>query len=240
MNKYSVFKELIHNVVDDLSITEYIAVTDQIEKQHVNFVNKDLIFVQVIIKKEQSTKYLVELFKEKKQGKDGRVKEGSRISFFELNNFPDGCYYTIKQDSSIIDCYICELKHSPGHKLQTIAKQFYVAYMHCKAIFAAVRLDEQYEIRYHFEIYGFNKYYDVFECQPVVNGVVKTPPGVRPATTHELKAYEKYKRGEIHFSYTTDFSETDSFQFPITYFQLRFDGKVAENNIVNLVYETEV
>ena len=234
------FNEFIQNTVDSLDITESIKVTEQIVKQHKGFANKESIHVKVTVKKGHSTIHLVELFKEKKTEKDGRIKEGSRISFLKPNNFPDGCYYTIKKDSNIIDCYICELKHTPGHKVQTIAKQFYVAYIHCKTIFAAVKLDERYDIRYHFGVYGFNKYYEKFENQPIVNGAIKTPPGVRPASIPELRAYENYKKGKIYFSYTTDFSETDPFQFQFNYFQLELDKNATESTIVNLQYELEV
>lgn len=240
MSKYSVFKDSVHKVVEGVRITEYIDITAELKKQHNNFIGKEKIFVQVTVEKDDSTDYLVELFNEKKPGKDGRIKEGSRISFLDSNNFPDGCYYTVKKGRSEIDCYICELKHTPGHKLGIIAKQFYVAYMHCKTIFAAVKLDEHYTIRYHFEIYGFNERYEAFDMQPIVNGVVKTPPGVRPAFLHELKAYERYKKGEIYFSYTTDFSEADPFIFQVKYIQLVFDQNPIESNLVCLVHESSV
>lgn len=239
MNNYSVFNEFIQNAVDSLDIIESIEVTEQIAKQQKDFANKESIHVKVTVKKGYSTIRLIELFKEKKPEKDGRIKEGSRISFLKPNNFPDGCYYTIKKDSNVIDCYICELKHTPGHKVQTIAKQFYVAYIHCRTIFTAVKLDERYDIRYHFCIYGFNKYYERFENQPIVNGEIKTPPGVRPASISELKAYESYKKGEIYFSYTTDFSEENPFRFQFNYFQLEIGDSAVESNIVNLLYESE-
>lgn len=239
MNRYNVFKDGIHNNVEEIQITEYIEITDEIKKQHENFKNHEEIYVQVNVEKGDETEHLIELFQERKAGKDGRIKEGSRISFLEANNFPDGCYYTIKKDSRRIDCYICELKHTPGHKLQTIARQFYVAYMHCKTIFAAVKLDEQYEIHYHFKVYGFNEFYETFEHQPIVNGNVKTPPGVRPAASHELRAYERYKKGKIHFSYTKDY-RVEPFIFNVAYNQLEFSSDTIEDGLVHLIYNSRV
>lgn len=224
MNRYNVFKENV--VVEEESFIrfdEWIDITEDIKKQNDIFIESEKIYAEVTFEIQEITHKLYRLFNEapinKKTGKPG---ENSRISFMKKGKFPDGCFFLIDYKNKKIHCYICELKHRPGDKVLDIAEQFYSGFIHCKTFFAAICLDEEYEITYQYKIIGFVKEYEKYEKQLISNGVIKTPPGVLPTSSHKLRAYLNYKSGKIYYSYVRDYSK--KIEFPFEFIQLIDSG----------------
>lgn len=227
------FSVLIPKVINEMQVIkldEIIEITSDVEKQDKNFLGNEKIFVEVSFTKHDSTNELFRLFEELEiDSGTGKPKERSRISFLKVNKFPDGCFYLKDSTNKRINCYICELKHRPGDKIKKISEQFYNGYIHCKTFFSSINLDSEYEINYKFLIVGYIKHYAEYEKQLISNGVTKASPGVKPEDKHKLRAYRNYKKGIIKYAYVTDYSK--SFEFPIEFIQLQFQGILNQNTV---------
>ncbi|WP_264989478.1 hypothetical protein [Lysinibacillus piscis] len=232
VNNYSIFKANVLAEVSQIILDEKILVTPEIELQNTLFKGNESLLERVHFKKKNPNTRLIHLFQELPiNKKTGKIGESSRLSFLNMDKFPDGCFFLMDEVTKRINCYICELKHRPGDKiLDGIDKQFYSGLLHCKTFFATVKLDEEYTITYHFLIVGCIRLYDEYEKQPIVNGVPKPAPGTPPRKVREIRAYQQYKAGTIYFSYVKDF--TSKFDFPFTYVQLNPIGNVDERTLV--------
>ncbi|KAA0796443.1 hypothetical protein DN398_26385 [Bacillus sp. JAS102] len=177
----------------DLIKSEYVELKDEgicikedIENEH------GKVTMEVTIDKLKEDKDLYHIFCEPGSKKN----EESRIKFFLLNKFPDGCFFTYDESTGEIECYICDLKKKPSNQLAKLKEQLFSGLIHCKTLFSLLDIEME-KVKFNFVVYFI---VDV-NVEVEYNNLRGMPKKVTPG--REVTApsdYENWKQGKSIFS----------------------------------------